>query len=346
MRHDEFPTSAAVPHHTDRLTDLRDLAGLHRDVWAIVRQNPLVFVVLPALLWLPFDFLSEWVSLATSDDVFTQIRTAQRVGRIGEMLAGTLIPAIVLFTLREGMNGKKVGMGEALKGGASLWGKVFSALFTAGLYALGGFLLLILPGFVVTARVSLAPVVVLFEGKTGSEAVKRSMEIVKERGTTRILLWGFAGYCVYLVLAMSLAMGVGFAESALGLPETALVNALSSIPANLIMVGILIGTAVIYVDSVEVKASYPLGRELSTDDGTRITPPAGTGTPGLVLASVAAAIALPLVGGAVFMLFEEGAMDEDGYVADEGTELSPEEIEAIMKQLEAPVDGADEGASE
>ena len=42
----------------------RGFAQLHRDVWRVVRTAPVVFVVLPAVLWLPFDILA--VSVAST----------------------------------------------------------------------------------------------------------------------------------------------------------------------------------------------------------------------------------------------------------------------------------------
>jgi hypothetical protein len=324
------PSPVGVPHQADRIAEPRSFTGLHRDAWALLRSNPVVLLAIPALLWFPFDVVSEWMSTGAGEELLEQFRAAQRIGNLGSLIVGTLTTAMIMVAMREAAQGRTIGVAEAFREGAKLWGTMIGVLFIGGLYTVLGLLCFVVPGFIVAARIALAPAVVVFEGRSASDAIRRSNEIVKARGTGTIMLWGFLAYIIYAVLSLLVIFVFAFAgEIFFAGSESSLLygvfSAAVGAPINLVASGVLVGSAIVYVDAVGKAALYPVGRELSIEGERRVPHPAGTGALGVAISAGLAGVGAVVVA-AVMLVFVLATMGEDG-------ELLPEP-DAPVEQVE------------
>lgn len=306
-------SSAAAPSGApDRLASPRDLAALHRDVWTIMRARPLTFIVIPALLWLPFDILSELVTRNIEGDFLKQFQASQRVSNFGSLVVGSLLLATFAFTLREMAAGRRPSLSTSFQGGQKFWGRVIGATFLSGFLGVLATLFFVIPGIYFFVCWALIVPVIVFEDLRGMEALKRSRELVQSRGFFVVLGYSLAFYLVYLVLALIPALASGVIAAFLEFEEPWLVTALTNAPLNIVLSVLVIGATLLYVDASGTGAQWPVGTDLVDASGRRIPPPRTTGRPALALASIAAGMIL-LAGGAVaavILLDESGAIDE------------------------------------
>lgn len=269
----------------------RNLASLHRDVWTLFRRHPLVFLVVPAVIWFPVDL----VTTALADLVPEGASGAGAVSRIERLLQGLVTPLVACFTtaaaLRIGRR-EPVSPGIALNDALHVFGRAIVTSWLAGFLIILGTLFFIVPGLILATRYSMMFPVVLEEGLSGMAALRRSSELVKERGALAVFGYGMAGYLVYLLLGLAflLVPVVVLALAEIDVPEMATVP--FTVPLNLTMVGLALGTTLLYIEAREMKGlAWPVGEELADGDAG----PRGTGVPGLAIAATAAALTVPVL---------------------------------------------------
>ena len=51
----------------------RGFAALHRDLWRVLREAPIVFLVLPAVVWFPIDLAIEFAVSKRQLDVWQEL---------------------------------------------------------------------------------------------------------------------------------------------------------------------------------------------------------------------------------------------------------------------------------
>jgi hypothetical protein len=259
-----------------------------------MRARPMIFVVLPALLWLPFDLISEFVT-ANVDDLLMQLRLAQKVGNIGNVAVGIFLMTLFPVVLKEMGAGRRPGLGEASSAAMSLWRRVLWASIVSGFCSVLALLLFIVPGIYLFVCFSLVVPVAVFEDLRGVDALKRSRALVQQRGVWAVFGYALALYAVYFVLSLAPSFVVSFGLELLEVSEHWAVSALTSMPINVLTTAVSIGATLVYLDASGQRAISPVGTELVTNDGRRLPTPRG-GFAGLLLAAVLAVVVLATLG--------------------------------------------------
>ncbi len=312
--HNPLPSSAGVGAGLYTLHGPRSLAELHRDVWTVLRRHPVVFVALPVLAWLPFDFVLDLLVTNLGGDL-QALNVTNKIERLFQFTLGTaLLTTAVAASMRLGQ-GQDIGPGEAFSAGVKAWVKTVGPLLIAGIMTGLGFLLLLVPGFILLARYSLVIPVVLYEGQSSSAALSRSTELVKRLGTGKVLAYGFTTYVCYLGLTQLGFMAYGwFFPDTLGLgPAESVLNALLTAPANVLPIGLALGTVMLYHDAITLEkqdqapaALHPFGLSLRAY-GKTVDAPTSTSLLPLAAALLTGAAALTLW--VVFLLIGLGVLD-------------------------------------
>lgn len=335
-----------------RLEGPRDRASLQRDVLTLMARYPLVFVLLPVAIFLPFDALSDYASGAVGDgDVMRELQASNRFSRIIELVAGSLMAASILEGVRIAANGTAPTLGAALSGGVRLWGRALKTMFVTGLIVGLATLLFIVPGLILGTRYMLAVPAGVLDNLDTAAARARSSELVGKRGAWRLFLWAFAAILSWYVLALVPAFlgGVLPFDGLLGCVARALMGS----GINVVGAGFLVGTALLYLELSGRAAVWPVGAELVTPDGRRVAPPRRSGQLGVALVGATAGLALLVVGPLMSLfvwlaLSPESASEfvaehpvlEDALVTLFGDEEVIEEApKEEFPQEEAPVDG-------
>jgi len=330
-------SSAAIPGGSpDRLSGPRDLAQLHRDVWAVMRARPMVFALLPALLWLPFDLLSEFVT-ANDDNLLAQLSMAQKIGNIGNLAVGIFLMTLFPVVLKEMGAGRQPGLGEASSRATSLWGRVLWVSIISGFFGGLALLLFIVPGIYLFVCFSLVAPVAVFEDLRGGDVLKRSRALVQQRGFWAVFGYGVAFYAVYIVLSLAPGMVVSFGLELLEVPEHWALSALTSMPINIVSSALVIGATLVYLDASGHRALSPVGTDLVTNDGRRLPLPSG-GLAGLMVATVLSVVVLATLG--VVIALE--IADDEGEAA---VLTVPEAIPAVEHGADGEADSAPSGAA-
>lgn len=308
-------TSSAFVSAPDRVDGPRDLAALQRDTLAVLRRAPLVFVLLPALLFLPFNLLNELVSSSMGGEDWARgLRTYYRISDWIELGVGTLVAATVLRALLVVGGGRVPGVMEALREGVTFWGQAVRTAFVTGIIVGLGTLLLVVPGLIWGTRYMLSVPAAVIDGVDGGTARARSSELVRTRGALRLFLWGFAATFSWYVLS-----AVPSSVAMLFLPEVPLgveaaINAILAGFSNVVGAGLVVAVGILYLELSGRSAVWPAGLELHARDGGRVPGPTSSGETGLVvvgsLAGLAALLILPLVALSLWFAFDPEAAGE------------------------------------
>jgi hypothetical protein len=280
-------------------------------------KAPAIFVLLPALTFLPFDFLNEVVTTAIggdgADGGLRALRNYHRIAQWIELGIGSLVAATVLLAAVSIGEGRTPTMIEALKAGSAAWGRALKTTFITGFLVGLSFLLFIVPGFVFGTRFMLAVPATVIDGLDAREARAKSTELVQARGTFRLFLWGFAACFSWYVLSM--VPGVMTSTLFLTDIETPLVvsfiDAVTTAAWNIVGAGLVVAAGLLYLESTGRTLQWPVGRSLRDGSGGRIAGPTSTGQAGVAIvgvgAGVCAMILIPLIAIGLWFLVDADA---------------------------------------
>jgi hypothetical protein len=123
-------------------------------------------------------------------------------GNIGSFLAGYFLYEYLL---------RKEGLMAAGRTGRSIWSYLGVSLLTGIATALG-FVLLIVPGLILAARWSIAPGIVVAEGRPVTQAMSASWAATRASQWSIVALYVILGLVVF-VPGILLGVGLGFAEA-------------------------------------------------------------------------------------------------------------------------------------
>lgn len=258
----------------------RSFRDLHRDLWTVVRAAPGVFLLLPAILWFPFDIAVEWLTRTTSA---TWVQ-AMRAESWASLLVGNVVVGAALAACRRLSEGRPTPVLACLGEGLRLWWRIVTTSFLANLLTGILFLLLVVPGVWMLVNVMVVLPVLVFEGVAHAAAIQRSRELVRGRW------WATALRLVALTVLVGL---VGISALLLapagGSPVWV---ALASIPLNLGIVLFAVFTVLLYADAAgRADLRHPIGPPTRSTFGEVVPRPAGAGG---VVGSFATATALGL----------------------------------------------------
>ena len=237
--------------------ELRELPALHRDVRRIFALAPLVMIVLPLAVWLPLDYLAEFLA-PEMDNLRDDMRAYQRISNALEFFVGTFVFGTTLAAVRRIGANEDASVGACVREAKEKYGRLLVTVWSAGWRIGLGFLVFIIPGIVLTARYALAlPIVAWSEHKVcGVDALHESEELMEGHGR-RVLSYGAWGYMMWTCMLMlphlalvylalyGVEMGMA---SAWEYPEW--LATLLTWPMHLVAVGVTAGTALIYRDIV------------------------------------------------------------------------------------------------
>ncbi|HTE58073.1 MAG TPA: YciC family protein [Verrucomicrobiae bacterium] len=126
-------------------------------------------------------------------DTNTVALLAGLVGGIAGLLVAPAIPFLQLKSVR----GQEVTIGEALRGGRKYFWRFYGLSILTTLLVIGGFILLIVPGFFMIKRYLLAPFYLYDRKLTVREAMRQSQADSKPFANA---LWGVVGVSVLIGL--------------------------------------------------------------------------------------------------------------------------------------------------
>ena len=221
----------------------RSFQDIHRDFWRLIFANPLVFIVIPTLAFIPADLIAEYLS--SGQGTLEALRTSQRVNHVATAVVGTYLAAVTLATLKAMSEGRRPGLAESLRLGSKEWGVVSMTSLSVGIRIGLGFLLFIIPGIILSCRYVFAIPVTVFENLPAKGAVLKSTEIAKGQ-QFRIFQMFTYPVLIYLPIIFAFAFGVSYA-----MPENdlLLVNAvLTGIPFNMAIACTTFGLGFTYLE--------------------------------------------------------------------------------------------------
>lgn len=193
--------------HSDSAVRQRSFQDMHRDFWKLISANPVVFLLLPALAYLPVDLISEY--LTSGQEALQAIRNSQRINQIATALIGTYLAGVTLVTLKLMTEGVRPSLSESLRLGRKEWGVISMTSISAGWRIGLGFLFFVIPGIILSCRYVFALPVTVFESVHSKNAISRSTEIAKGQQFRIFKLFTYP-ILIYLPLIIACVMGVSY----------------------------------------------------------------------------------------------------------------------------------------
>jgi hypothetical protein len=329
----------------------RDLAGLQRDTFALMKKAPTIFVLFPILAFLPFDFANELISTLVSGDsdepgaAFAGFRAYHRISQWIELGVGSYVAATVLSAMVAIGEGRTPTLGEAMKVGGTAWGRAVHTTFISGLIIGLSTLLFLIPGLVMATRYVLAVPASVIDGLAQTEARAKSTALVQERGAWRLFLWSAAAVLSWNLVPMVPVVAASWLTPTISPGVDAAVSALWSSVWNVVGAGLVIAAGLLYLELSGRSLQWPIGMSLRDAQGARLAGPAGTGQAGLVAVGVAAGLScLVVVPAMVLSVAFLVAPDSVASVMAQSPLLTSL-VESIAGDLDEPA-GAPEGALE
>jgi len=205
-----------------------DLGRVVQRTFAAIGQNWLVFLVSSVVL---IGIPSVISGFGQGQNIFTASTPAAvvaiLVGGLLTLVGAYVLQGVVVFTTINGLNGKPVDLGGALSAGLRFFFPLLGLGIVMGIGLFLGYILLIVPGIILSVMWVVAGPAVVAEKRGIMESFQRSRDLT--RGSRWMI---FAIIVVYFIVAMILGIvvaGVGvastgsFAKGATQAPIAALV---------------------------------------------------------------------------------------------------------------------------
>lgn len=220
---------------------MRTFRQLNYSVFQVVAQSPFLFVLLPILAWLPADLLIEGVVRASYPAGSTDaLALSLRLGNFANMFVGIFLTATHVYAVRRLAAGSPLQVGDALRQGLYLWGRLLGIGFAVGVRVLLGLILGIVPGIYYFVQYAFTTQIAIFDGVDAGRAMLRSRKYVKGYG------WRILGYCLgYFFLYAPLAFSIAaVTPEGASLLQSAIMNA----PLNVVLSLLTIFVTLMYLD--------------------------------------------------------------------------------------------------
>jgi hypothetical protein len=197
----------------------RDLARILDDAFALYRAHWRILLPLAAAVVVPVQLGVLGVGLGWLWSGYDGNRPLSEtaIGGAAEFLVVTpLVTAIVVHVVLTAARGGAPRAREALVSGLEVFGALFAVVVLFAVGVIAGFVAFVVPGIVFAVRWAVASQVVVVEGRRGTQALRRSWELVKGHGW-----WTFAVLFVVNLIASVFA-------AVLGVPGALVADALDS----------------------------------------------------------------------------------------------------------------------
>ena len=183
------------------LTKRRDLGRILDDSFALYRGHWRTLITVAIVVVVPVHLAVFGVGLGwlwSGYDATPPIG-GQLAGIAAQLLVVTpLVTAMTVHVVREAAAGRRAGVGETLTAGLDVFGRLFPAVLLVALGVGLGLLVLIIPGLILAVRWVVVPQVVVVEDRRGTDALRRSFELVR----------GQAWFAFLLLVVTNLLVGV------------------------------------------------------------------------------------------------------------------------------------------
>ena len=185
----------------------RDLGKILDDSFALYRANFRTLLLLAAAVVIPVHLLVYGVGLGWLWSDYPAAPDGVRIGDLAEQAGGLaaqllvvtpLVTAMTVYVVREAAREGKASAGAAFRAGLDVFAPLFGAvLLTAAGVALG-LLALIVPGIILAVRWVVVPQTVVIEGRSGTDALRRSLELTR----------GKAWFAAFVLITANLIVGL------------------------------------------------------------------------------------------------------------------------------------------
>lgn len=176
-----------------------NMGTLLTTAFAHYRQHFWLIASLTLVVWLPCDLIQSYLEYHVFDPEDT--RASFKLSQFFSSFFGIIAVAGILQSLDLSAAGIRPTFAMAMGAGFSYWPRMWFANFLFGLAFIIGFLLLIVPAFILLIRCALLEQVVVRETVTGVTAIQRSFALTKGH---------FWKVCGWFFVASMIAFSVGF----------------------------------------------------------------------------------------------------------------------------------------
>lgn len=237
-----------APHELfKREYQLGDLLTL---AWRLFADNFKAILIVTLIVYVPIELISLIIpaaALSNSTSVWQYVLTANTfiiVALFG--LAGILVPLAIAYIIRKNLDGQVVDYQTALRQALSKWLPGIATSVVMGIFLLGLYILLVIPGIIFTIYWAFTLYIVILNNKSGMEALKYSREVVKGRW------WKTMGYLLVFaiivgVINWAITMPLG------SLSKNAIVGLVASLISDVLLAFTTVATVLLFLNMESVK---------------------------------------------------------------------------------------------
>lgn len=191
----------------------RDLGSILDDSFSLYRAHWRTLLALAAVVVVPVQLLVYGVGLGWLWEGYPDTTDTADLGDLGEQLGGLvaqvlvvtpLVTAMTVHTVLAAADGRTPAVGEGLRAGFDVFTRLLGAILLMAAGVALGFLALVVPGIWLAVRWVVVPQSVVVEGRGGTDALRRSYELTRDRWWFSFLVLLVANLLVGLLTAIVL----------------------------------------------------------------------------------------------------------------------------------------------
>lgn len=230
----------------------RNFAILHHDAWKTFIRAPLIFALLPVIIYFPFDWIVEYIYQNTTGSEFNKLRIYFKLSGLIEIFIGSWLSCVLIISAKNISDKEKTDIITVIKFGTKHYWKVVGAIYSASWRIALGLIFLLIPGIILSIKYALSVPVSIFEDITFKDSINRSKEYM-----SGVNFKYFMYFAVFILIYFPAFIGI----SIFNLNESSpFIEAVFSIPFNVFESLFIIGLVLIYSDLNEnIKFGRPIG---------------------------------------------------------------------------------------
>jgi len=155
------------------------IAATLSQAWRIYRERLGVIAAVVIAIWLPCNLFTSYMDAYFFDP--EKIMPSMKMHQFIENFIGIIATGAITFIAFSALSDKQATFGQAMERGSESWSRLWVTRFCLGFVVLLSLLLFIIPGIYVYTRLCFCECVAVLEKKSGSDALKRSWAITKNR---------------------------------------------------------------------------------------------------------------------------------------------------------------------
>ena len=174
--------------------------------WKLFTENFKLILIITLIVYIPINIILSLVPVDTLVEQQGTLRgfgTYFRIIRILEGLVGIIATMAIAFAMKSKLDKKYIDFKIALKKSLSRWLPAIGTNILLGIFLLGLFLLLIIPGIVYSVYWAFTVYAVILYDKAGKKALDHSKSVVKGRWWK--VFWYFLIFEVLAIIVAAIA---------------------------------------------------------------------------------------------------------------------------------------------